>query len=351
MTKIKLTMMNKIKLLLACMFLLISSMEVLLAQEKLNEFVITPDGNCPFTIRPGDGEYGFVVINTTLSDLRFTIQAAPRRLVKADFYAEKQQWLLTIEPNDNNYKRYKITMNSKGFKQGEIEVQVKQKESKCFDVNPKHPKGLPQGTIGGHEYVDLGLPSGTLWATCNVGAVKPEDCGDYYSWGETWKKSTYNKDNYRYINGGNNHKLTKYCTDKKYGYRGFTDFVTTLEACDDAATAKWGEGWCTPTINQWEELISNCFWTWTSDCIKIVGSNGNSILLPVAGSRIDGDLNCVGSMGDYWSSSLYEELPDRACSLTVYELYFPEGKAKRYERNRAYRFVGFPIRPVCSFQE
>lgn len=146
MTIIKLIKMNRIKLLLVCMFLLTSSMEVVLAQEKLNEFVITPDGNCPFTIRPGDGEYGFVVINTTLSDLRFTIPAAPRRLVKADFNSEKQQWILTIVPNDNNYKRYRITVNSDGFKQGEIGgeigILVKQKESLCFDVNPKYSSAL-----------------------------------------------------------------------------------------------------------------------------------------------------------------------------------------------------------------
>ncbi|MBR1513371.1 MAG: hypothetical protein IJ622_03665 [Bacteroidales bacterium] len=130
--------MIKIKRLMVCMLLLISSMEVVLAQEKLNEFVITPDGDCPFTIRPGDGEYGFVVINTTLSDLRFTIPTAPRRLAKADFNSEKQQWILTIVPNDNNYKRYRITLNSDGFKQGEIDVLVKQKESLCFDVDPLH---------------------------------------------------------------------------------------------------------------------------------------------------------------------------------------------------------------------
>ena len=113
-------------------------MEVVLAQEKLNEFVITPDGNCPFTIRPGDGEYGFVVINTTLSDLSFAIPSAPKRLVTSDYNTEKQQWILKIVPNDNNYKRYRITINSKGFKQGEIDVLVKQKESICFDVNPLH---------------------------------------------------------------------------------------------------------------------------------------------------------------------------------------------------------------------
>lgn len=129
--------MNKIKHLLVFLFLL-GTFETVFSQEKLNGFVIKQDSNCPFTIRPGDGEFGFVVINTTLSDLNFAIPSAPKRLVAADYNTEKQQWILKIVPNDNNYKRYRITINSKGFKQGEIDVLVKQKESICFDVDPLH---------------------------------------------------------------------------------------------------------------------------------------------------------------------------------------------------------------------
>ena len=137
--------MNRIKLLLVCMFLLTSSMEVVLAQEKLNEFVITPDGNCPFTIRPGDGEYGFVVIYTTMPDLTFNIPGTKGRLVedKPDYDDEMQRYILKIKPNDANYKRYTIRIQSKGFRPGEIkDVQVKQKESQCFDVNPKNSSAL-----------------------------------------------------------------------------------------------------------------------------------------------------------------------------------------------------------------
>ena len=98
--------MNTIKRLVVCLLLLIGSREVVLAQEKLNGFVINPDSNCPFTIRPGEGDYGFVVINTTLSNLNFSIPNAPKRLVNADYKTERQQWILKIVPNDNNYKRY-----------------------------------------------------------------------------------------------------------------------------------------------------------------------------------------------------------------------------------------------------
>ena len=83
------------------------------------------------------------------------------------------------------------------------------------------------GTVNGHDYVDLGLPSGTLWATCNVGASKPEGYGNYYAWGETKTKTTYNWDTYKYANG-NYDELTKYCNKSDYGNNGFTDKLTTL---------------------------------------------------------------------------------------------------------------------------
>ena len=83
-------------------------------------------------------------------------------------------------------------------------------------------------TNNDHEWVDLGLPSGTLWATCNVGATKPEEYGDYFAWGETKQKNIYNLDTYRYCNNGDVKQLTKYCSDLEYGYHGFTDNLTVL---------------------------------------------------------------------------------------------------------------------------
>ena len=97
-----------------------------------------------------------------------------------------------------------------------------------------------------HEYVDLGLPSGLLWATCNVGADAPEDYGDYIAWGETTPKTTYNWSTYQYCMGSYN-TLTKYCNKTSFGYNGFTDNLTTLLPEDDAATANWGSGWRMPT--------------------------------------------------------------------------------------------------------
>lgn len=136
--------MNKIIYLLLFLFLL-GAVEVVFSQERLNEFEIEPDGNCPFTIRPGDGEYGFVVIYTTMSDLAFNIPGTKGRLVedKPDYDDEMQRYILKIKPNDANYKSYTIRIQSKGFRPGEIkDVQVKQKESQCFDVNPKYSSVL-----------------------------------------------------------------------------------------------------------------------------------------------------------------------------------------------------------------
>ena len=117
------------------------------------------------------------------------------------------------------------------------------------------------GTLNGHDYVDLGLPSGTLWATCNVGADSVADYGDSFAWGETSPKETYNWENYKYLNYATN-MLTKYCVNDwgtHDGEYGFEDLLTELEAIDDAATVNWGDGWRTPTVDDWRELRDNCF--------------------------------------------------------------------------------------------
>lgn len=161
------------------------------------------------------------------------------------------------------------------------------------------------GHANGHAYVDLGLPSGTLWATCNVGANTPEGYGNYYAWGETTTKLTYNWSNYRYCNGSYN-TLTKYCSSSSYGNNGFTDNLTTLQFSDDAARANWGSDWRIPTRAEWKELENNTTVTWTTQngvCgRKFTASNGNSLFLPAAGYRDDSSLYLDGACGRYWSS-------------------------------------------------
>ncbi len=164
------------------------------------------------------------------------------------------------------------------------------------------------------EYVDLGLPSGTLWATCNVGAVKPEDYGDYFAWGETTPKDVYSWSTYKWCNGSSN-KLTKYCTDSVFGT---VDGLMELEPADDAAHVNWGNLWRMPTLEQQQELISECTWEWkTSKGVngyQVTGPNGNTMFLPAAGYRNNNDSLpfFLGSYGDYWSRTLNASYPDYA---------------------------------------
>ncbi|MDD7528459.1 MAG: hypothetical protein PUK04_03195 [Bacteroidales bacterium] len=197
------------------------------------------------------------------------------------------------------------------------------------------------GTANGHEYVDLGLPSGTKWATCNVGATKPEEYGNYYAWGETTTKSTYHWSTYKY--GSDYDELTKYCTSSS---KGTVDNKTVLDPEDDAARANWGGSWRMPTDGEWAELLDECTWEWknaykgtTAGYLVTSKINGNSIFLPAAGYRYSGGLYNAGSYGDYWSGSLCTGIPDDA-----WDVYFDSDRVYRgYDGGRYY---GHSVRPV-----
>lgn len=176
------------------------------------------------------------------------------------------------------------------------------------------------GSLNTHDYVDLGLPSGTLWATCNVGANIPEGYGYYFAWGETQPKTIYSWSTYKYCNGDVGEQLTKYCNDVKYGYNGFTDNLITLLPEDDAATANWGSDWCTPTQEQWDELLMNTTNEWTTQNdvkgrLFTSKKNGQTLFLPAAGYCWDDELNYAGEGGNYWSSSLYTDYSGSAWSF------------------------------------
>ena len=209
--------------------------------------------------------------------------------------------------------------------------------------------GNNNGSFNGYEYVDLGLPSGTLWATCNVGADSPEEYGDYFAWGETQPKDYYDWSTYQHKYCGaswHNLNLTKYCDNSDYGYNGFTDNLTTLQPEDDAATANWGSGWCMPTADQWRELWDNTFTSWTTrngvEGRSFTAANGNSLFLPAAGCRDESSLYAAGSDGGYWSSSLNAGGPQGAWGFGFtsgsYGMYYYE------------RFYGLSVRAVCSAQ-
>ena len=196
-----------------------------------------------------------------------------------------------------------------------------------------------------HEYIDLGLPSGTLWATCNVGANNPWEYGDYFAWGEITTKSSYSWSNYIFANGASN-KLTKYCNMASYGNNGFTDSCIILEHNDDVAYQKWGSDWCMPTQVQWLELLEQCACRTKSRNgnigIEVEGPNGNTIFLPQAGyMEGDGGFSDVGVLAYYWSSTLATDTPYYANSISFdYRSIYPNGVLP-------YRFRGQSVRPVC----
>ncbi|MBR0334175.1 MAG: InlB B-repeat-containing protein [Bacteroidales bacterium] len=194
------------------------------------------------------------------------------------------------------------------------------------------------GEENGHYYVDLGLPSGLKWATCNVGAATPEAYGDYFAWGETSPKDDYSWSTYKYC-GGPYNNITKYCTDIYYGT---VDNKTILELSDDAARANWGGTWRMPTGAEIEELLNNCTWTkalhnGVEGCKVTSKTNGNSIFLPAAGNRFGTSVFNVGFSGFYWSSSLFESDP-----YDAYYLKFRPGDV-----GYSYRYDGHTVRAVC----
>ncbi|MBR5240476.1 MAG: hypothetical protein IKW05_00920 [Muribaculaceae bacterium] len=205
----------------------------------------------------------------------------------------------------------------------------------------------------GHEYVDLGLPSGIKWATCNVGATIPEDKGDYFAWGETEPKGSYNYydwntyswNTYKWCNGSST-TMTKYC---EYSSFGTVDNKTTLELADDAARVNWGGKWRMPTRAEQDELRkrSNCTWTWTIQYgvkgYKVTSNkNGNSIFLPATGFISDlGFANA--NVGYYWSSSL---CTDDSNSSYAYNMEFSSDEI--YWTHIFDRCDGKSVRAVCE---
>ena len=200
--------------------------------------------------------------------------------------------------------------------------------AKTLAVNPKF--------INGHKFIDLGLPSGLLWAETNIGAKTAADDGNYYAWGERDTKSTYNESTY---------------FDSNYTTYSIRD-DTTLEMKHDAARRNWGEDCRMPTRKEFEELCNSnyCTWTWTSmtasdgssiDGYKVTSvKNGNSIFLPASGYRNYGKLENHGSFGYYWSSTLASYSSSIAYCLYFHKIW--------HELSDHGRYLGHPVRPVAE---
>ena len=176
--------------------------------------------------------------------------------------------------------------------------------------------------------IDLGLPSGTKWACCNVGARSPEAYGGYYSWGETEEKDYYDESTYKYYQNGSYVNLGSDISGTEY----------------DVANVKWGGKWCMPTTAEQRELLDNCTTEWTSlngvNGRKFTSKiNGNSIFLPAAGLRWIGGLYDAGGWGYYWSSTQSPDDSDNA-----YSLGFNSGNADWDGSGR--RDFALSVRPV-----
>ena len=207
------------------------------------------------------------------------------------------------------------------------------------------PQKKRSGQHYGREWVDLGLPSGVKWATCNVGASSPEEYGNYYAWSETNTSSEYVE--------GNCSTYSKSMGD------------ISGDAQYDVARKYWGGSWRMPTKTEMQELEKNCSWTWTTlndikGC-KVTGPNGNSIFLPATGHRYRSSLNFAGGRyvskptlrymfcklhtgrGDYWSSSPSDDKCDFFKNASAYYLFC---SSVNHETRTEFRYVGKCIRPV-----
>lgn len=180
--------------------------------------------------------------------------------------------------------------------------------------------------INGHEAVDLGL--NVKWATCNVGAIRPEECGDYFAWGETSPKDAYTEETYLYYDVANNQK--------------FIDTGTEITGTEyDAARKQWGDEWRMPDEEELYELLRDCLWQWITingvNGYKVIGPNGNSIFLPAAGTFNSEHNEC----GCYWTGAFSDE----DCHWDALCLQFDEfGHYSSY----AQPDEGLVIRPVTK---
>ena len=197
--------------------------------------------------------------------------------------------------------------------------------------------------LNGHDYVDLGLPSGTLWATMNVGASKPSDYGLYFQWGDT---SGYTAD--QVGTGSGQKKFVSVWSDYKWNAsEGFSKYNTadeSLDIEDDAAHVNMGGDWHMPSPQQIQELLNNTTHPWTTqngvNGRLFTSKNGNSIFIPAAGNAWDGSLSDRGDYGYVWSSMLSTDY----VSSGQY-LYFGSGGALLYY---SYRYDGFSVRGVIG---
>ena len=322
-----------------------SSDERIVSVEQTGKVTAIQGGNAIITANAGDKSAKCVVTVTvpvtdiTLSQTSLALEVGQTASLTA-----------TVSPSDATDKTVTWTssntsvatvsngmVTAKAAGTASITASVRGKSATC-SVTVTRPSNKPA------EAVDLGLPSGVKWASYNLGAIKPEEYGDYYAWGETSPKNDYLWETYKWCIGSSTTltNLIKYNTSSRYGT---VDNKTQLELSDDAAHANWGGNWRMPTKAEFDELKSNCTYTWiTRDGVKgyqvTSKKNGNSIFLPAGGYWYGAYVNHAGSDGVYWSSSLNKDYPDNAWRLDFQSSLFITNSF-----NRSY---GLSVRPVID---
>lgn len=276
-----------------------------------------------------DSSYGSLTVTSSLGGCRIFLD-------RMDI-GEAPVFLSQVEPG-----KHIVSMSKNYYETVEVSVTIAGGENTDVSFSPKL---IPM--------VDLGLS--VKWATCNIGATTPEGAGNYYAWGETQTKREYSTSTYPFFKpdyskyivtiGGKEYNtiITKYCKDGKHGEEDGKD---TLESSDDVAYVSLGKDWRMPTKDEWQELIDNCTWVWTS----LNGVNGylvtskkprfagRSIFLPVTGCYQEKLINDTDSRGDYWSSSLNTKLSTTACRCVFTKDFFELVNSSRWD--------GGIVRPV-----
>jgi len=234
----------------------------------------------------------------------------------------------------NTYEEYSAFVNSSGF----VTPNVSTYEIESGETEVRFNKTKPDIEIT-HEYVDLGLPSGTLWATENI---KDENGNDlYFAWGEaqgytSGQVGTVKNFSFEDYEFGTSDNLTKYNS---------TDGKTALDSEDDAAAANWGSGWKMPTKEQFEELTANTTTAWT----QVNGVNGvlftskvnnNTLFFPAVGEATEGNIGNIGDFSFYMSVSL----SDYDIKFS-YVLFIISGFCEITDSDSGRQF-GDPVRPV-----
>ena len=235
----------------------------------------------------------------------------------------EQEWEKRV--NGKKGKQQEQTQTEQKQDSKSSSSQASSQEQKAKKTTSVVSNGPVTGKVNGHEWVDLGLPSGTRWATCNVDATSPEKPGKHYAWGETATKASYTE------------------ATSKFYKKSASDISGKA---NDVATLKWGEGWRTPTKKEFDELLDYCDWKyvqkngrWGVQLTSI--KNKQSIFLPATGSMDGTKLDEPNGCGTYWTSTPSNERGNNGS----HEYHFG---AALGEMGVAARYYGFAIRPVLK---